>query len=235
MDREEEDIFSDDFKKEEKRTLVTSIKTENENSILKEQEKSSGLSRKKLGIIGLIIIILISAMAVGLWLSATGQLNNISTLLDCEYGVTTGFFEKRCVTKEEFESTQQEVTKPEQVNNPTGEEVPFKGVASATDKVDVQKTKEVLGYYLVTSDDDWYGDFVDFREIPNKIEKSGAQQINFRCYTDDFQGTSTYFATFRNVLKPNLSVDVFINGEKVQTQSTDTNRALILEGNCYGN
>ena len=224
MDREEEDIFTDDFKKLDEKLydLKKNIGSEKKEEYheLEKPKKSSNISRKKAGIIGLVIILTI-ATGLGLWLSGIVVINNISSLF-----------------QEKFESISKqnptEIITDEPETKPEGE-VPFKGVASATDKVEVQKTNEVLGYFLVTSDDDWYGDFVDFREIPSKLEKSGSQQINFRCYTDDFQGTSTYFGTFRNVLKPNLSVDVFISGVKVQTQSTDTNKALILEGDCYGN
>jgi len=59
-------------------------------------------------------------------------------------------------------------------------------------------------------------------------------KVSFRCYTDDFQGTSTYFGTFRNQIKPNLTVEVYINGLEVESQTTTTNKALILEGSCYG-
>lgn len=111
---------------------------------------------------------------------------------------------------------------------------PFKDFSSASDRVEIEKTKDPIGYYMVTTDDDWYGDFVDIRKIPSKIEKSGNLKINFRCYTDDFQETSTYFGTFRNVIDNDLTVEVYINGLEVESKSTNTNKALILEGSCYG-
>jgi len=111
---------------------------------------------------------------------------------------------------------------------------PFKDVSSTSDKVEVEKTKDVIGYFMITSENSWYGDYVDIRKIPNKIEKSGNMKVNFRCFTDEFQGTSTYFGTFRNVVDSDLTVEVYINGIEVDSQTTTSNKALILEGSCYG-
>ena len=111
-------------------------------------------------------------------------------------------------------------------------EEPFKDVSSTSDKVEVEKTKDVIGYFMITSENSWYGDYVDIRKIPNKIEKSGNMKVNFRCFTDEFQGTSTYFGTFRNVVDSDLTVEVYINGIQVDSQTTTSNRALILEGDC---
>ena len=107
-------------------------------------------------------------------------------------------------------------------------------ISSASDKVELDVTDDPIGYFLVTTNGDWYGDYVDFREIPNKIQKTGTMKVNFRCYTDDFAGTSTYFGTFRNVIEDKMTVDVFIGDVKVETQTTIKNKALIVEGNCYG-
>ena len=59
-------------------------------------------------------------------------------------------------------------------------------------------------------------------------------KVSFRCFTDEFQGTSTYFGTFRNQIDSDLTVEVYINGLEVDSKTTTTNKALILEGSCYG-
>ncbi len=126
----------------------------------------------------------------------------------------------------------QETEKPQE--QPKADE-PFRDVSSTSDKVEVEKTNDVIGYFMVTSENSWYGDYVDFRKIPSKIEKSGNMKVNFRCFTDEFQGTSIYFGTFRNIVDNDLTVEVFIKGIKVDSKSTTSNKALILEGSCYGN
>lgn len=124
------------------------------------------------------------------------------------------------------------VDKPKVVDKPQGSGG-TKDVSSASDKVELEKTNEPIGYYMVKSKGDWYADFVDFRKVPSKIEKSGDMKINFRCFTDNFQKTSTYFGTFRNVVENTLKVDVYIADKLVQSKETSTNKALILEGSCY--
>lgn len=157
----------------------------------------------------------------------------------CNFGVHSDFFGDRCISQKEYNELQEieEVfdEKPKVIDqNPTGSSGGTKDVSSASDKVEIKKSNNPIGYYVITSDDDWYGDYVDIRKIPSKIEKSGSMKVNFECFTDDFAGTSTYFATFRNVIENNLVVEVYINAQYVETQSTDTNRALIVEGSCYG-
>ncbi|MGI0023237.1 MAG: hypothetical protein ACRD9Q_10300, partial [Nitrososphaeraceae archaeon] len=105
-------------------------------------------------------------------------------------------------------------------------------VSSASDKVELEVTQEPIGYYKVTSNGQWYGDYVDFRKNPNAIQNNGSMKVNFRCFTDDFAKTSTYFATFRNVIDDNLKVDVYIKDILVDSKTTNINKAIILEGNC---
>lgn len=156
----------------------------------------------------------------------------------CNFGVQSDFLGQRCITEEEFIKINEFEEANEQI--PVQEKQPqtsgggTKDTSSATDKVIVEKTNDVIGYYLVTSEGDWYGDFVDIRKIPSKIEKSGNVKVNFRCYTDEFAGTSSYFATFRNVIENALTVEVYINGLEVESKTTNSNKALILEGSCYG-
>jgi len=155
---------------------------------------------------------------------------------ECNFGVAQDLFGSRCMTQEEYDLARSlpEPVKPTTTTPPEEDKDPFRDISSTSDKVEVTKTKDPIGYYMVTTNDDWYGDFVDIRKIPSKIEKSGSLKINFRCFTDEFQGTSTYFGTFRNVIDSNLTVEVYINGIEVETQSTNVNKALILEGSCYG-
>lgn len=154
----------------------------------------------------------------------------------CQFGVHSDFFGERCITLEEFEAMQGEEEKPEPkpVEQPSSGNGDTKDVSSASDKVEIEKTNEPIGYYIITTEGDWYGDYVDFRKVPSKIEENGNMKVSFRCYTDNFAGTSTYFGTFRNVIADDLTVEVYINGIEVQIKSTDKNRALILEGSCYG-
>lgn len=157
----------------------------------------------------------------------------------CQFGVTTFFFETRCMTLEEFEEMEKEKEDQKPITPitekpTTGGDGGTKDVSSTSDKVEIEKSNDPIGYYIITTDGDWYGDYIDIRKIPSKIEKSGSMKINFMCYTDKFAGTSTYFGTFRNVIDNNLTVEVFINGIEVQSKSTEKNQALILEGTCYG-
>lgn len=105
-------------------------------------------------------------------------------------------------------------------------------VSSATDKVELEVTNDPIGYFVITTKGVWYGDYVDFREIPSKINENGTKKINFRCYTDEFAGTSTYFGNFRNVIEDEMTIEVYIRGIEVETQSTKTNKAIIVEGDC---
>lgn len=92
---------------------------------------------------------------------------------------------------------------------------------------------EVNGYYLITTQDSWYGDYIDGRQIPSKINLDKDSKVNFRCFEDKHLGTSIYFGTFRNNIMNNLEVEVFIDGMLVQQKSTGGNQALIVEGSCY--
>lgn len=246
MSGKDGDIFSDDFKDKTDNTDEQSEfpkipdlgddDTARKEKIDVSDKISKGLekSNKKYMILGAIIIGLIVGG------SAYGIQQGIIPIEPfdpsaCHYGVHSDFLGQRCMTQEEFEESQK---KPEEKKSTGSSQPPASGggtkdVSSTSDKVELEKTKEPIGYYQITTNDDWYGDYVDFRKIPNKIEKSGSMKVNFRCFTDDFQGTSTYFATFRNVIQDNLKVDVYIGDTLVQSKSTTKNSALILEGSCY--
>jgi hypothetical protein len=112
---------------------------------------------------------------------------------------------------------------------------PFKEVSSASDMVDLELNNGIAGYFMVSSCCNWYGDFVDFNKVPKKIEQAGNAQVNFVCFNDEHLETQTYFGTFKNVLDPFLSIDVYINGKQVQSKTTTSGSALIVEGSCLGN
>ena len=221
-----EDIFSDDFasKKSKSDEVHDDVSIGSEPSEPPKEPKKDSLdkipdkeetpkhSRKKAGV-GAVVII---GVIIGI-VYASGIITVPDNVLENMKPIEIG----ESITDE----------KPSEITSGSGG---TKDVSSASDKVEVEKTKDPIGYYMVTTDDDWYGDFVDIRKIPSKIEKSGSLKVNFRCYTDDFQETSTYFGTFRNVVDNVLSVEVYINGLEVESQSTNTNKALILEGSCYG-
>jgi len=173
----------------------------------------------------------------GEWMTKINLMNEPFDSSQCNFGVQQDFFGERCISLEEFEAIQEEKEKPKEIQEKptTGGSSGSKDVSSASDKVEIEKTNDMIGYYMITSKGDWYGDFVDIRKIPSKIEENGDMKVNFRCYKDDFAGTSTYFGTFRNVIENNLNVEVYISGIKVNSKSTDTNKALILEGSCFGN
>lgn len=244
MADKEEDIFSDEFKIKpddigEQSEFTPPPDTGEPPKKPKKPESSSDSSgrgsRRKAGILGAIVIgLIIGGSAYGVQAGLIGSEPFDSS--GCHYGIHEGFLGDRCVTQEEFDAMQEKPEEKEQKpvdTTPPPSSGGTKDVSSASDKVELEKTKEVLGYYMVKSNDDWYGDYVDFRKIPSKIEEKGDMKISFRCYTDDFAGTSTYFATFRNVLQDHLQVDVYLRDKLVETKSTDTNKALILEGSCY--
>lgn len=237
----EEDIFSDKFgqKKDDiEHSEFTPIPQTDDPDDKKPEIVISddGLSKKHpkrtAGIVGAVIIGVLIIMSYFLFVGYVDLEPFDSS--ECNFGVAQDLFGSRCMTQEEYDLARSlpEPVKPTTTTKPPDQ--PFKDVSQATDKVEVTKTKDPIGYYLVTTNDDWYGDVVDIRKVPSKIEKSGDLKINFRCFTDEFQGTSTYFGTFRNVIDNNLTVEVYINGIEVESQTTTTNKALILEGSCYG-
>jgi len=48
-------------------------------------------------------------------------------------------------------------------------------------------------------------------------------------------GTSVYFGTIRKNGEEDLTVQGYINGQEADSKTTDSNKALILEGSCIGN
>ncbi len=232
----EEDIFSDKFEQKKDEIEHSEFtpppdtgepekkpeKIVHDDDLGKKHPKRTGI------IVGAVIIGVIIVLAY-----FTNFANEPFDASECNFGIAQDLFGSRCMTQEEYDLARSlpEPVKPTTTIKPPDE--PFKDVSQATDKVEVTKTNDPIGYYLVTTTDDWYGDFVDIRKIPSKIEKSGSLKINFRCFTDEFQGTSTYFGTFRNIIEPNLTVEVYINGIEVESQTTNVNKALILEGSCY--
>lgn len=230
----DDDIFDEDGDITEEVHQESSVSTKNEENIPKS-------SRKTQLIIGGGIF---TGIGVLIFLALTGIIDVTESepfdSAQCNFGVNSNFFGDRCISQKEYNELQEVKDvfdeKPTTVDqNPTGSSGGTEDVSSASDKVEVKKSNNPIGYYLVTSNDDWYGDYVDIRKIPSKIEKSGSMKVNFECFTDSFARTSTYFATFRNVIQNDLSVEVYINGLEVESKSTDKNKALILEGSCYGN
>ncbi len=240
----EEDIFSDKFeqKKDEiEHSEFTPIPQDDpddkkpEKIVISDDGIGKRHPKRTAGIVGAVIIGVLIIMAYFLFVGYVDV--EPFDASECNFGVAQDLFGSRCMTQEEYDLARSlpEPVKPTTTTKPPIEDKdPFKDVTETSDKVEVNKSKEPIGYYMVTTTDDWYGDFVDIRKVPSKIEKSGSMKINFRCFTDEFQGTSTYFATFRNVIDSNLTVEVYINGIEVESQSTNVNKALILEGSCYG-
>lgn len=239
----EDKIFSEDFEDDkkkiqepEKRVLVTSIKKE---KIDVSEKVTRGLEKGNKRLLGIIGMIVIGVIGAGAYFGITEGLIGNSEPFDtrqCHYGIHSDIFWLRCITEEEYKASL--ITKEPEISVTPSEESqggePLRDITDSRDKVEVEKTKDILGHYMVTTNGDWYGDYVDFRKLPNKIDKTGTQKINFRCFNDDFLKTSTYFGTFRNVIENNMKVQVFINDKLVNEQSTDVNRALILEGSCLG-
>lgn len=227
MEDKKEDIFSDKFAKKSKEDEVHDVSIGSDSPPKKIEEKIDDewripkepigekpkKSKKTLIVSALIIGIVVGGIVYAIEIALPEDV--LENLNPIELG----------------ESVDKPIETPVVIPQGSGG---TKDVSSASDKVELEKTNDPIGYYMVTTNDDWYGDYVDIRKIPNKIEQSGSMKLSFRCYTDDFQGTSTYFATFRNVLEGDLTVEVYINGLEVETQTTDKNRALIVEGSCYG-
>jgi len=99
----------------------------------------------------------------------------------------------------------------------------------------IPKRPEILftnGYYHVKTIDSWYGDMVDGMKKPRVVRGDGETNVPFDCYVDSFQGTSTYFAVFRNDRELSITVDVVVGDQVIQTLATERNKGLILEGSC---
>lgn len=236
MSSASQEIFADDFEKkheEEKKQTGThpqekppELDTEfppipnigDPDDDKPPKPNANGKGSKKRGIIGAIVIGLIIAGVVFGFEQYFGE-DLTKNMNPIELG------------KSIDQPKEKEQEKPKPAGQPEGSGG-TKDVSSASDKVELEKTNEPIGYYMIKSNDNWYGDYVDFRKIPNKIEKSGDMKVSFRCYTDDFAGTSTYFATFRNQIADKLKVDVYIRDKLVQTKETVTNKAIIVEGSC---
>jgi len=187
----------------------------------KKEHKPKGSPRKLLALLGLSIFV---GVGVLLYLALTGMIdvtdNEPFDASACDFGVKTGFFEKRCMTEEEFIQAEEGESTAEQL--PT----PIKQVPSVTEKPD--------GYYSITTTDSWYGDYIDGSEVPRKIDLNDRARVEFSCYVDEHLGTSVYFGTFRNNVENNLTVEVYIGGMEANSKTTESNKALILEGSCYG-
>ena len=240
----EDKIFSDEFGDSENRKKMMGVsekfpeaKTTKSDKIDVSDKVTKGLEKGNKKLLGILGIVVISAIVVGAYYGITEGLIGNSEPFDvtqCHYGVHSDIFGLRCITEEEYKKTLPSgidisVT-PSEESKGSGA---IKDVSSAKDMVELEKTKDILGYYMVTTDGDWYGDYVDFRKLPNKLDKTGTQKINFRCYSDDFLKTSTYFGTFRNVIENDMKVEVFINDKLINEESTTTNSAIIVEGSCH--
>lgn len=193
----------------------------------KKEYKPKPTNRKVAGVIGLSLFV---GVGVLLYLALTGAIDVVDDqpfdTSGCEFGVKSGFFEQRCMTEDEYTLA----NTFEQVDTSTGKPVipstPYKQVESITKKPD--------GYFSVTTTDSWYGDYIDGSEVPRKIDLNDRARVEFSCYVDDHLGTSVYFGTFRNNVDNDLTVEVYIGGLEADSKTTDSNKALILEGSCYG-
>ena len=188
-----------------------------------EYIKPAGSSRKVQLVIGLGIFV---GVGVLILLALTGMIditnNEPFDASQCEYGTISGFFEKRCMTEEEFNEAEELID----IAEGTGTVIPVKQVPSITKKPD--------GYYSITTTDSWYGDYIDGSEVPRKIDLNDRARVEFSCYVDEHLGTSVYFGTFRNNVENDLTVEVYIGGMEANAKTTNSNKALILEGSCYG-
>ncbi|MCP6727192.1 MAG: hypothetical protein KJI69_04150, partial [Patescibacteria group bacterium] len=190
--------------------------------------KPKPTNRKVAGVIGLSLFV---GVGVLLYLALTGAIDVVDDqpfdTSACEFGVKSGFFEQRCMTEDEytlantFEEVDTSTEKPVIPPSTTVKQVP-----SVIKKPD--------GYFTVTTTDSWYGDYIDGSEVPRKIDLNDRARVEFSCYVDDHLGTSVYFGTFRNNLENDLTVEVYIGGLEADSKTTDSNKALILEGSCYG-
>jgi len=176
-----------------------------------------------------VIIAVIAIMASGVIELGEPEIFDAS---GCQFGVKSGFLEQRCMTENEYQIIQEqsEIGSPKSETTKSNE--PFKEVSSTSDQVHLELINGIAGYFMVSSCCDWYGDFVDVNKVPKKIENAGNTKVNFICFNDEHLETQTYFGTFKNVLDPVLVVDVFINEKKVESKTTASGSALILEGNC---
>jgi len=199
--------------------------------------KPKGSSKKVQAVIGLSLF---AGVGVLLFLALTGMIDVVNdepfNANQCQFGVKSGFFEDRCMTEDEFitaEGFEEINSQSEKSVTPTTPTTPVKQVPTEPIKqVPSSTTKNVVGYYTITTSDSWYGDYIDGSEIPKKIESNERAKIEFSCYTDDHLGTSVYFGTFRNNVEEDLIVQVYINGQEADSKTTDSNKALILEGSC---
>ncbi len=210
---------------ETKKETTTFAEKELRSKFLEEVHKPKA-SNRKLAVIGFSLFI---GVGVLLYLALTGtidvtNLGNENEPFDasaCEFGVNSGFFEKRCMTEEEINQAKETGTVI-----PPPPSTPVKQVPSVTEKPD--------GYFVITTTDSWYGDYIDGSEVPRKIDLNDRAKVEFSCYVDEHLGTSVYFGTFRNNLENDLTVEVYIGGLEADSQTTENNKALILEGSCYG-
>ncbi len=205
--------------KETKKESSTFADKENHPKEIQHKPKTS--NRKVSAVIGLGLFV---GVGILLYLALTGMIdvtdNEPFDASACEFGVKTGFFERRCMTEEEFIQAEEGESTTEQL--PT----PIKQVPSVTKQPD--------GYYSITTTDSWYGDYIDGSEVPRKIDLNDRARVEFSCYVDEHLGTSVYFGTFRNNVENDLTVEVYIGGMEANSKTTDSNKALILEGSCYG-
>jgi len=213
----------------------------------KEDYKPKTSNRKVSAVIGLSLFV---GVGVLLYLALTGAIDVVDEepfdSSQCTYGVQQDFFGERCMTSEEKEDSERIKNPPPTTQEQLDEEQrdtqditpanpiePKQQVESTFVQPDPQ-VEVVNGYYIVSSGDSWYGDYIDGSEVPRKIDLNQATKINFQCYTDPHLGTSVYFGVFRNNVENDLTVEVYIEGMEANSKTTTSNKALILEGSCYG-
>jgi len=219
----DEDIFAEDYgkgkkepepkKESPKREPEPEPKPEPKTEVKKEEKKPRPeLIKPTVGrakVVGISVISVVIAIIV---IMATGVIQ-----VDIPESLIT-------IPSQEKESVGQE-----------SDEEPFKEVSSTVPLDQNQLNQRISGYFMVSSCCNWYGDYVDIGKVPKKIEKAGNTKVNFICFNDEHLETHTYFGTFKNVLDPFLTVDVYINEKQVQSKTTTGGSALIVEGSCLGN
>ncbi len=220
----DEDIFAEDYgkgtkKPEHEKISDVSAKVISDKSKKEEKKPRPELIKPTVGrakVVGISVISVVIAIIV---IMATGviEVNIPESLISPP------------------PTSESELAKAKEIAEQGSDKSPVKEVPSTLDMDQNQLNQRISGYFMVSSCCNWYGDYVDSGKVPKKIEQAGNTQVNFFCFNDEHLGTQTYFGTFKNVLDPFLTVDVYINEKQVQSKTTTGGSALIVEGSCLGN
>jgi len=222
----DEDIFTEDYGKGKKKPetkpdhIEETPKDESKPEVKKEEKYTGkGIIKPTIGRAKVVGISVISVVIAVIAIMATGVIQ-----VDIPESL---------ITLPATSDTQ--LANEKEIVDKGNDKSPVTEVPSTSENVIAGLNNGIAGYFMVSSCCDWYGDFVDMNKVPKKIEKAGNTKVNFVCFNDEHLETQTYFGTFKNVLDPVLLVDVFINGVKVQSKTTNSGSALIVEGSCLGN